>query len=112
MASDKYLQNSVSNLEVFYAMPEENEVSLLVTNLMQFPESSKRYSQAGTSLGGVGGVKEINDDPMEAAFAFEDPTLTAVEALEPTSGRKAWMLKHGKRIKKKLKADKRGYIGS
>jgi hypothetical protein len=34
------------------------------------------------------------------------------EALEPTSGRKAWMIRHGKRIKKKLKADKRGYIGS
>jgi hypothetical protein len=34
------------------------------------------------------------------------------ENLEPTSGRKAWMIRHGKRVKKKLKADKTGYIGS
>jgi hypothetical protein len=34
------------------------------------------------------------------------------EALEPTSGRKAWMIRHGKRINKPLKADSRGYIGS
>jgi hypothetical protein len=35
------------------------------------------------------------------------------ENLEPTSGRKAWMIRHGKRVKKKLKADRKtGYIGS
>jgi len=51
---------------------------------------------------------------MDAAkhFAYEHPTLMNYEALEPTSGRKSWMLRHGKRIKKKLKADKRGFIGS
>lgn len=55
-----------------------------------------------------------NDEEEEAAvaFAYEHPTLMSAESLQPTSGRKKWMLKHGKRIKKPLKADKRGYIGS
>lgn len=97
-------------MEVLYAMPEECDHSLLVSNLVQFPEASKRYSQHGASLGNE--KAQNSNDPVAEAFAYEDPTLTNVEALEPTSGRKAWMLKHGKRIKKALKADKRGYIGS
>ena len=48
----------------------------------------------------------------ETRFAYEHPTLMDVEALEPTSGRKAWMMRHGKRIKKVLKKDKTGYVGS
>jgi hypothetical protein len=34
------------------------------------------------------------------------------EALEPTSGRKLWKLRHHKRIKKKLKPFKNGFIGN
>jgi hypothetical protein len=61
--------------------------------------------------------ESVNDTSLNAEldaaqnFAYEHPTLMNYEALEPTSGRKAWMIKHGKRIKKKLKADKRGFIG-
>jgi len=77
---------------------------------MQFPVAALRYSQTGSSVGKL----DQHDDGQGAGvnFAFEHPTLTNYEALEPTSGRKAWMIKHGKRIKKKLKADKRGFIGS
>jgi hypothetical protein len=71
----------------------------------------------GTSIGKSfqteGGL--VPGQPADAtaqAFAYEHPTLTNYQALEPTSGRKAWMMKHGKRIKKKLKADSTGYIGS
>jgi len=57
----------------------------------------------------VGGVQAQEEaDP----FSYEHPNLVSHEMLEPTSGRKIWMKKHGKRITKKLKADKRGYIGS
>ena len=38
--------------------------------------------------------------------------MTNYEQLAPTSGRKNWKLKHNKRIKKPLKADKKGYIGN
>jgi len=41
----------------------------------------------------------------------EDPTLLDFKALEPTSGRKLWKLRHNKRIHKPLKADKKGFIG-
>jgi hypothetical protein len=34
------------------------------------------------------------------------------EALEPTSGRKRWKMKHHKTIKKKMKPQKNGYKGS
>jgi len=34
------------------------------------------------------------------------------EALEPTSGRKRWKMRHHKPIKKKLRPMKNGYIGS
>ncbi len=44
-------------------------------------------------------------------FVREDPTLLDYKALEPTSGRKRWKLRHNKRIHKPLKADKKGYIG-
>jgi len=51
MAATKFLRNSVNQMEVLYAMPEECDHSLLVSNLVQFPEASKRYSQLGASLG-------------------------------------------------------------
>ena len=97
-------------MEVIYAMPEECDHSILVGNIVQFPEASKRYSEHGASLGNE--KAKNSTDPVQEAFAYEDPTLTDFQALEPTSGRKAWMLKHGKRIKKALKPDKRGYVGS
>ena len=33
------------------------------------------------------------------------------KALEPTAGRKLWKLKHNKRIKKPMKAEKDGFRG-
>jgi len=33
-------------------------------------------------------------------------------ALEPTSGRKIWKLRHGKRIKKPMKTEKSGFRGN
>ena len=47
-----------------------------------------------------------------ANFQYEDPTLTDSNALQPTSGRKLWKLRHGKRIAKPLKKDKTGFIGA
>lgn len=44
-------------------------------------------------------------------FDFENPTTIDANALQPTSGRKLWKLRHGKRIKKPVKADKSGFIG-
>jgi hypothetical protein len=47
----------------------------------------------------------------KAEFVHEDPTLKDFNALEPTSGRKLWKLRHGKRIRKAPKKDKSGFIG-
>ena len=75
--------------------------------------AAQRYAQNGTSVGGANSAaSESGEFDAAKNFAYEHPTLMNHEALEPTSGRKAWMIKHGKRIKKKLKADKRGFIGS
>ena len=62
-------------------------------------------------MGSNGGTIEAAN-ATEKEYAYEHPEIMNYEALQPTSGRKKWMIKHGKRIKKKLKADKRGYIGS
>jgi len=47
-----------------------------------------------------------NNASQGNVFTKEDPSITNHEALTPTSGRKLWKLKHNKRIKKPLKADK------
>ena len=78
---------------------------------MKFPEAAEQYHQRGSSFG-ESEEKSKNREDNTNAFAYEHPDILNYEALEPTSGRKKWMIKHGKRIKKKLKADKRGYIGS
>ena len=44
-------------------------------------------------------------------FEYENPTTVDAYALQPTSGRKLWKLRHGKKIRKPLKADKTGFIG-
>ena len=56
-------------------------------------------------------VERYNDSNSNA-FSFEDPLTMDVNALEPTSGRKLWKLKHGKRIKKPMKAEKSGFRGA
>ena len=72
---------------------------------------AQKFSDNGTSIGA--NTLDANTDALDSdPFAYEHPSIVSYEQLEPTSGRKAWMIKHGKRIKKKLKADKRGYIGS
>ena len=54
--------------------------------MVGFPAAVERFKSAQTN-----------------EFLYEDPTRMDHNALEPTSGRKLWKLKHGKRIKKPLK---------
>lgn len=68
--------------------------SPVLQNLVGFPAAVNRYKSQTTT-----------------EFPTEDPTLKDYNALEPTSGRKIWKLKHGKRIRKAIKADKTGFIG-
>ena len=74
---------------------EDDNPSGIVQKLVGFPAAVERYKNRTT----------------EGRFAYEDPTLTDHNALEPTSGRKLWKLRHNKRIRKPLKADKTGFIG-
>ena len=99
---------------MFYVDPQESETSILIQNMVQFPIAAQRYNQSGSSMSSAA-VNNTTDDALdngESRFAYEHPSLTDHEALEPTSGRKKWMMRHGKRIKKGLKKDKTGYIGS
>jgi hypothetical protein len=64
-------------------------------NLTGFPAAVERYKNQGSGN-----------------FAHEDPLTTNYEQLAPTSGRKLWKLNHGKKIKKPLKADRKGYKGN
>ena len=66
--------------------------SSIVQNLVGFPAAVGRYKG--------------KDKPE---FAYEDPTLKDYNALEPTSGRKLWKLRHGKRIRKAPRKDKTGF---
>lgn len=112
--TDKFLESLDGKFKMAYADAAEFQTSWLVQNLVNFPLQAQSYSELGKSIGGSNTHPDLagGADATEQAFAYEHPTLINYEALEPTSGRKKWMIKHGKRIKKKLKADKRGYIGS
>lgn len=74
---------------------DQDDQSKVIQSLVDYPAAIERY-KAG----------ENKDD-----FAREDPSLIDARALEPTSGRKLWKLRHNKRIHKTLKADKQGFIG-
>jgi hypothetical protein len=99
---------------MFYAEPQESETSTLILNMIKFPIAAQRYNQSGLSLTSSSVLQDDNTamDNGETRFAYEHPSLMDHEALEPTSGRKAWMIRHGKRIKKGIKKDKTGYMGS
>lgn len=73
---------------------EQDHPCKLVVNLVGYPAAVERYKTKPSD-----------------GFAREDPTLMDSRALEPTSGRKLWKLKHNKRIHKPIKADKKGFIG-
>ena len=105
-ASNKMLVNSIQT----FVEPDEAQTSTLINNLLQFPLAAQRYAQSGASLDQDSSTL-LAQEEADQKYAYEHPSILNHEQLEPTSGRKAWMIKHGKRIKKKLKADKRGFIG-
>ena len=84
-----------------FADPDTSQSSM-IQNLVSLPAVIKSYQLSSTGEANV----------PETAFAYEDPSMVAFEALEPTSGRKRWKMKHHKRIKKKEKPGKNGYQGS
>lgn len=63
-------------------------------------------------------IKNVHCPPVpltekkDYKYAYEDPKILNAEKLAFTSGRKIWKLKHKKRVKKGLRKDKKGYIGS
>ena len=74
--------------------------SSLVQNLVSLPSVVLSYQN------------REKEQETEKTFAYEDPTMVNFEALEPTSGRKQWKIKHHKSIKKKAKAFKNGFQGN
>jgi hypothetical protein len=74
---------------------EPEQPSTLVQNMVGFPAAVQRYKDA----------EEGNK------YADEDPLLKDAAALEPTSGRKLWKLRHGKRLRKHITKDKSGFKG-
>lgn len=81
-------------------MDPESSQSTLVQNLLSLPSVVLAYQN------------REKESVTEQTFAYEDPTLVNFEALEPTSGRKQWKIKHHKPLKRKEKAFKNGYKGS
>ena len=70
----------------------------MIQNLVAFPSTVLSYHSQNNGMEDTETVKE-------------NPDIVSVEQLEPTSGRKLWKMKHHKRIKKKLKPFKNGFIG-
>lgn len=92
-SSLKLSQNLAKNgIRTTFVEPENQ--SGIVQNMVGFPAAVDRYNEQNS-----------------AAFSFENPQTMDVNALEPTSGRKLWKLRHGKRIKKPMKAEKSGFRG-
>jgi hypothetical protein len=90
------LVNVLESMKMPLVFAEVDNPTCLVQNLVGFPAAVELYK---------------NNSQENNIFSKEDPTITSHEALQPTSGRKLWKLKHNKRIKKPLKADKSGFIG-
>ena len=95
VSKDKTLQ--VNDMTYF---AEPDNPSVLIQNLVSFPTTVQRYNN-----------REAAAKESETTFAYEDPKLLSYEALEPTSGRKNWKIKHHKRVKRKLKTHNNGFIG-
>lgn len=61
-------------------------------------------------------VQNLNNIPQPRetirSLAYEEPLNIDPEKLEYTSGRKLWKLKHKKRVQKKIRKAKDGYMGS
>ena len=87
------LQQSLKGTQLNEIVEPENQATF-IQNLIGYPASVERYRN-----------KDSNN------FEFEDPSTVDPNALQPTSGRKLWKLRHGKKIRKPLKADKSGFIG-
>lgn len=90
------LVNVLESMKMPLVFAEVDNPTCLVQNLVGFPAAVDLYK---------------NNSQENNIFSKEDPSITNHEALKPTSGRKLWKLKHNKRIKKPLKADKQGFIG-
>merc|ERR1712166_1164907 len=96
-AVQKYsLVNVLESMKMPLVFAEIDNPTCLVQNLVGFPAAVELYK---------------NNADGANIFSKEDPSMTNHEALKPVSGRKLWKLKHNKRIKKPLKADKTGFIG-
>ena len=89
--------NSVQNNQVVKSIAEPDNPSLLIQNLISLPAFVERMDSSK------------KQEEVEQTFAHEDPTTLSYEALEPTSGRKVWKLRHHKKITKTLKRAKNGF---
>ena len=89
----KLSQNLAKN-KIRTTFVEPENPSSIVQNMVGFPAALDRYNTQSTNT-----------------FAFENPVTMDYNALEPTSGRKQWKLKHGKRIKKVPRKSKDGFRG-
>jgi len=83
---------SLASQKIMHIVDGDDQCKV-VQSLVDYPAAIERY-KAG----------EDKDN-----FAREDPSLIDARALEPTSGRKLWKLRHNKRIHKTMKADKQGF---
>jgi hypothetical protein len=109
MSKDNLIKNKIGgSFNLVFVDADEAQTSSLILSMVNFPVAAEKFRQSGQSFG----TEDTGEQEAAQTFAYEHPSLVSYEALEPTSGRKAWMIRHGKRIKKKLKADNKGYIGS
>jgi len=100
-----------------YCMPQA-----IIINPAEIESGNKRIKvtddQYMLPTSNISLIKNVHCPPVPLSekkdykFAYEDPKILNAEKLAFTSGRKIWKLKHKKRVKKGLRKDKKGYIGS
>lgn len=88
------------NVLDYFADPDTAHSSL-IQNLASLPAVVRTFNEKG-----------LEGTETADKFAHEDPNEVNFEALQPTSGRKIWKMRHHKPLKKKLKPAKNGYQGS
>jgi len=104
--------SALPQVKVFVAQAEEADHSSLVAHLVAFPATAERYLTSQRSVLNFQDEGEPEPEATHDTFHYEHPDYADPTTLQKTSGRAKWAMRHGKAVRKKLKADKRGYIGS
>lgn len=105
--SDLNLQYKTLDYIPSYCMPQA-----IIANPVDEDSKQEDLGPEASNVSLINNLWYIPKQENTDHFSYEDPLHMNVEKLAFTSGKKLWQLKHWKWVKKSLRKDKKGYIGS